>query len=122
MWQPTPLWRDQDNALTMVNKSDVDCRLEETSLEGAAGSSATTTAPGAPGVLESPCVPHSLYWSIADIMAALILSGSQDVRCLSMDASGKVKLLMIRMRKDDEDSKIDKSDMMYNNSIHQAPN
>ena len=35
--------------------------------------------------------------------------------------SGKVKFLMIRIRKDDEDLKVDKSDMIYN-STHQASN
>lgn len=64
----------QSNILTMVKRSDKDCRFEETSLEGAAGSSATTTAPGAPGVLESALVASSLYWSMSDIVAALDLT------------------------------------------------
>ena len=38
--------------LTIVNKSDKDCLFDETSCEGAPGSSATTTAPGAPGVFD----------------------------------------------------------------------
>lgn len=52
----------------MVNRSDNDCRFEETSVEGAAGSSATTTAPGAPGVLESPFVLSSPCSSKSDIV------------------------------------------------------
>lgn len=40
-------------AQKMVNRSDRRCRVEETSLDGAAGSSATMTAPGAPAVLVS---------------------------------------------------------------------
>ena len=36
----------------MVNRSDNDCLFDDTSCEGAVGSSVTTTAPGAPGVFE----------------------------------------------------------------------
>lgn len=77
----------QCNALTMVNRSDADCRFEETSFEGAAGSFATTTAPGAPGVSESPSTPNSLYRSTFDIMAALDFSARYGGRCLSSDKS-----------------------------------
>ena len=62
--------------LTMVNKSDNDCRFEDTSFEGAAGSSVTITAPGAPGILESSFVPSSLYWSVFDIVLLLDFSPS----------------------------------------------
>ena len=37
----------------MVKISDKRCRVDDTSLEGAAGSSATMTAPGAPAVVVS---------------------------------------------------------------------
>lgn len=52
----------------MVNKSDSDCLLELTSLEGAAGSSATTTAPGAPGVFVSIFISSSLIFSASDMI------------------------------------------------------
>ena len=51
----------------MVNRSDSDCLLELTSLEGAAGSSATTTAPGAPGVFVSNFM-SSLIFSASDMI------------------------------------------------------
>ncbi len=51
----------------MVNRSDSDCLLELTSLEGAAGSSATTTAPGAPGIFVSNFMSVSLIFSASDM-------------------------------------------------------
>ena len=50
----------------MVKRSDSDCLLELTSLDGAAGSSATTTAPGAPGVFVSTFMSSSLIFSASD--------------------------------------------------------
>ena len=52
----------------MVKRSDSDCLLELTSLEGAAGSSATTTAPGAPGVFVSDFKSSSLIFSASDMI------------------------------------------------------
>ena len=52
----------------MVNRSDSDCLLELTSLEGAAGSSATTTAPGAPGIFVSCFKSSSLIFSTSDMI------------------------------------------------------
>ena len=52
----------------MVKRSDSDCLLELTCLEGAAGSSATTTAPGAPGIFVSTFMSSSLIFSTSDMI------------------------------------------------------
>lgn len=52
----------------MVNRSESDCLFELTSLEGAAGSSATTTAPGAPGTFVSCFKSSSLSFSASDMI------------------------------------------------------
>ena len=51
----------------MVKRSDSDCLFELTSLDGAAGSSATTTAPGAPGVLVAIVTSSILAFSVFDM-------------------------------------------------------
>ena len=60
----------------MVNRSDSDCLFEETSLDGAVGSSATTTAPGAPAILESLHTESSaLALSTSDMVKELYAVG-----------------------------------------------
>lgn len=52
----------------IVKRSDSDCRFEETCVEGAAGSSATVTAPGAPGGFMSVG-----YWGSAALGVDMLL-------------------------------------------------
>ena len=53
---------------TIVKKSDNDCLFDETSLDGAAGSSGTTTVPGAPGTFSVLPRSSSLMGSPSDSM------------------------------------------------------
>ena len=55
-----------------MNRSESDCLFEDTSVDGAVGSSATITAPDAPDVFDSPYFTSSeLNLSISDIAEAL---------------------------------------------------
>jgi hypothetical protein len=72
-------WRDNEH--TMVNRSDNRCLAEETSLEGALGSSGTTTTPGAPATfsVEIPLLnSSSLIRSSPDMTVILFLCHVKD--------------------------------------------
>ena len=71
----------------MVNRSDSDCLLELTSLDGAAGSSATTTAPGAPGVFVSDFKSSSLIFSASDMIQFPELLAVEVLRRLDLSRS-----------------------------------
>jgi len=58
----------------MVKISESDCLFEDTSLDGAAGSSATTTAPGAPGDFQSLTLFSLLSLSLSGIVATFYQS------------------------------------------------
>ena len=71
----------------MVKRSDNDCLLELTSLEGAAGSSATTTAPGAPGTFVSCFKSSSLIFSTSDMIQLPELLAVDGLRRLDLSQS-----------------------------------
>ena len=71
----------------MVKRSDKDCLLELTSLEGAAGSSATTTAPGAPGTFVSCFKSSSLIFSTSDMIRLPKLLAVDVLRQLDLSQS-----------------------------------